>query len=184
MPTLQGKPMSDRLPHEGRLRTSLWLGVVAVAAALLVGCAPTGPAPTPTLSPEEQQVEAGRVVYGDYCITCHGESGSGLEEARTRFPDTHKRCERCHFQSLPPVPEYAGDPFAIGDPPDLRMLVESGRFGSRGAVYEFIRVSMPRWSPGMLADEEYESLSYYLWEVIGRTSDSASSPGEGIGRLP
>lgn len=155
--------------------TLITLALLVTGAFILLSLAKPARAavgPSPKTSDEFPGAMLGQALYEGYCITCHGETGSGLEEARIRFPETHQKCERCHRVEFPSIPQYGGEAFSIGNPPALKGLRASGRFASQNALYGFIRATMPRWAPGSLADEEYLALSQYLWEVLGVDSQA------------
>jgi mono/diheme cytochrome c family protein len=116
---------------------------------------------TPTF--DADLVEQGRALY-TYCTTCHGRTGLGLDEARLVFPETHRKCERCHKPYNSPTSTDPADIFSVGESTPLRDLATSGHFASPQALYQFIRIAMPRYDPGLLSDEEYWALTAYLWE--------------------
>ena len=122
-----------------------------------------GAVSTPTF--DADLVEQGRALY-TYCTTCHGRTGLGLDEARLVFPETHRKCERCHRPYNSPTSTDPADIFSIGQSTPLRDLATSGHFASPQALYQFIRTTMPRYDPGLLSDEEYWALTAYLWEGL------------------
>ena len=166
MISVEGDPIRPGLLRGGRsiksfraigsdLRIRSALRFVGAATLLaLVSCEQAPVQPTPTMSLDQQLLVQGRTVYEDYCITCHGKTGAGIEEARSRFPESHQTCERCHYRSLPRTPQDLGESFSIGHPPALKGLSDSGRFASRISVYSLIRAAMPSCGPGRPSDEE------------------------------
>lgn len=125
---------------------------------------PTGePVDAPTF--DANLVDQGRALY-HFCTTCHGRTGRGIDEARLGFPETHRKCERCHRSGNRPTSMDPANIFSIGQPPPLRDLATSDRFASPQSLYQFIRSTMPRYYPGMLSDEEYWALTAFLWEGL------------------
>jgi mono/diheme cytochrome c family protein len=173
---LQGIKTQNLRWHQFPTVKKGYTGLLSLPAAgvLLVACgfsplsSPTHPltfgaVSTPTF--DADLVEQGRALY-TYCTTCHGRTGLGLDEARLVFPETHRKCERCHRPYNSPTSTDPADIFSIGQSTPLRDLATSGHFASPQALYQFIRTTMPRYDPGLLSDEEYWALTAYLWEGL------------------
>ncbi len=156
--------------------------VPAVAAGLAFG-EPSGPAaPVATPAPTEAQLERGRDLYEFHCTTCHGASGAGFAAARAAFPSDHQDCSRCHGPGNPAVmtPHQIAasqTAFSIGHPPPLDDPSALARFGDAGALYAYVRATMPRWDPGRLDDAGFRDVVLYLltfgYEVSPGSSDLA-----------
>lgn len=149
--------------------------VVSSSVLGLAACAPAGTAPAPTApaSPslpapaadvffDAELIEQGRELY-THCMTCHGATGLGLEEARLHFPESHRNCQRCHRPHHPPTSTDPAMIFDIGPAGPLRGLATSGRFPSPEVLFIYNRATMPRWEPGRLTDEEYRAITAYIW---------------------
>jgi mono/diheme cytochrome c family protein len=118
------------------------------------------------------QATRGAEVYAFSCATCHGPTGQGFEEAVASFPEGHRDCARCHHPgnaaqmpgSQVGLSEMA---FALGDPPPLADRERLARFGTAGALYEFVRAAMPRWAPASLDDADYLDVTAHLLRLAG-----------------
>lgn len=146
----------------------------ALVAALLTGAS--------------AQVRLGAERYHLVCAACHGSSGLGLAEGRLMFPDSHRRCERCHRPSNPArLPEAAIAPrnaFSIGDPPVLRGPDLQDAFPTGNALYAYVRAAMPRYHPGLLGDEESLAVTAFLMVLNHSLPASATITAEEARRLP
>jgi mono/diheme cytochrome c family protein len=121
---------------------------------------------------DASQAERGAAVYAFSCSTCHGRSGRGFEEAVSHFPEDHQYCARCHGEANPPqmnpsqimLSQLA---FSLGDPPPLAERDRIARFRTAGALFHYVRASMPRWDPGRLEDDAYLDVTSHLLRMVG-----------------
>ena len=126
-------------------RRALWLRL-ALGAAGLAGAVPTGPAyPEPATSIRDgvftaEQARRGRAAYTGPCDRCHGYKLDGASDD----PD------------MLPAPPVAGRKF-------LRRW--SGR--PLGALFEYVRTTMPSNNPGYLSDAEVADIVAYMLSVSG-----------------
>ena len=118
--------------------------------------------PTPTPLFDAALIEQGRELY-THCMTYHGTTGLGLDEARLHFPESHRNCERCHRPHHSPTNTDPAQIFAVGPAGSLRDLAASGRFQTPEQLFIYNRATMPRWEPGRLTDEEYWAITAYIW---------------------
>ena len=144
------------------------LAVPVAAAGLAFGEGPSErPRPEIAPAPTAAQLERGRELYEFNCTTCHGATGAGFAEARAAFPSDHYDCFRCHGPGNPPVMtphqiETSQTAFSLGDPRPLNDPRTLARFGDAGALYAYVRATMPRWDPGRLEDEAFRDVVLYL----------------------
>lgn len=119
----------------------------------------------------------GAEVYARACAVCHGKEGHGLEEAKTSFPESHRKCTRCHRPGNPPVMSLLevemrqNDLFDVGIAPPLRGEGSMPAIADREALLHFISATMPRYRPGSLEQEEYEAVTDYLLSLNGRNAN-------------
>lgn len=117
---------------------------------------------------------SGEEVYAKYCSVCHGETGLGLEEAREAFPQSHRRCGRCHRPGNPATMSFEQmqrrphNVFDIGVAPPLRGEGTLPSEASGSALLTYIASTMPRWNPGSLSSDQYEAVTEFLLELNGR----------------
>lgn len=128
------------------------------------------------------QVRTGASLYAFHCAACHGDTGTGFEEAVAAFPDSHQTCTKCHRPANPRVMDWSrirpNNAFSVGEGPAL--LGRDGavhRFGSEAALLGYVRTTMPRPFPGTLSDEEYEAIvAFLLAAEADRPADAAHAP--------
>lgn len=107
---------------------------IAVFAGSLAACASsTPPASTAPATTFSAQVAQGRVLYGENCASCHGDSGEG---------DRGPRVVGLAQGALPL------------DPPATRE-VRKTRFVTVADVATFVVSNMPPDAPGSLSQEQY-----------------------------
>lgn len=117
-------------------------------------------------------VRDGAAQYDYHCASCHGATGRGLAEARTAFPESDRRCERCHRPNnpavLPPSALRPNDAFSLGRAPALLgEEAELRSFGSAVALYDYLRATMPRFAPGSLREDTYLRITAFLSAAAG-----------------
>lgn len=131
----------------------------------------------------------GAAVYAFACAVCHGATGQGIDEAVLAFPPDYRDCARCHHpQNAPQMPgsEILGSvmAFSLGDPPPLADPERLARFGTVGALYAYVRATMPRWDPGRLDDDAYRAVTEHLLRLAGLLADGDRLPTDGWGARP
>jgi hypothetical protein len=128
------------------------------------------PDATPTYDPFAQpplpenptQLEQGRYLFWRYCMPCHGDVGQGLtDEFRYKWEPDHQNCWEagCHSGKY----SYDSFPVATYVPP----IVHTGLLFnySPDSLFEFLRTTHPPEDPGLLTDEEYRALVFYLYHM-------------------
>jgi len=117
-------------------------------------------------------VREGAVLYDHNCSACHGDTGAGMAEARTSFPDDKRTCARCHKPSNPPQMDHLAmnwrNAFDIGVAPaligpDARLSM----FANGAGLLGYVRATMPRPWPGSLSDADYLAIVAFLAAANG-----------------
>lgn len=128
----------------------------AGSAALVAGASP--------------QVLRGAATYDLHCSACHGDGGGGIAEARRAFPESERRCSRCHRRANPPQMDLArmewNYAFDIGAPPALT-AAGLARYGSAAGLHAYLSAAMPRPYPGTLSEAEMWDVVAFLLELTG-----------------
>jgi cytochrome c5 len=111
------------------------------------------------------QADVGAKIYGDWCITCHGDKGQGLTAAwRATWDPAHQNCwqSKCHSLNHPPggfqIPRYVP---AIVGPTTLT------DFKTAADLHDFVSHKMPFQDPGVLDQDAYWALTAYLLQQNG-----------------
>lgn len=116
------------------------------------------------------QVERGREVYEQRCITCHGDRGQGLTpDWIAQWPADHQKCStpKCHGGMRP-----AGAPeIREGQVPAIIGPGTLNDFATAQDMFTFIRTQMPRSEPGILKDDQYWDVEAYLLHANGLIGD-------------
>ncbi len=129
------------------------------------------PSPTPdrlaepTLPATPSQADLGAQAYWLHCLPCHGDKGQGLtDEFRTTYPPEDQYCwERgCHGER--PYEDGFTIPMVI---PALIGQDVLSKFSDAAQLSSYIRVAMPFWKPGSLADEDVWSITAFLMRENG-----------------
>lgn len=160
-----------------------WRGVLA---AFTLGVAVTIlTLPVARAGGDEGQAARGAAVYAFSCAVCHGATGQGFAEAIAAFPATHRDCAACHQPTnAPQMPGsqvgLATMAFSLGDPPALAEPGRLVRFGTAGALFHYLRATMPRWAPGSLADDAYLDLTAHLLRMTGVLGAAETLEGDGL----
>jgi mono/diheme cytochrome c family protein len=153
----------------------LLAGVLALLGSALVPVLAAAP-PQPTAQPgAEAGLELGADLFYRRCSVCHGKTGLGLEEARSAFPEGHRRCTQCHKAGGPEVmvvPFQDNHMFDVGDPPALRGPGTLPAFTDAAALRRYIQAAMPRHAPGSLTEAEAAAITALLTEL--RTAPAAA----------
>ncbi|MCC7450147.1 MAG: c-type cytochrome [Anaerolineae bacterium] len=112
-----------------------------------------------TASFDPQQVALGRQTYTQWCATCHGDRGQGLNAWRSSWDPAHQNCTQsgCHgarhgeggFTMLKVAPPLIG--------PDTLKTYQTA-----AQLYVFIRATMPFQAPGTLGDDQYWAVTAFL----------------------
>lgn len=117
-------------------------------------------------------VREGAILYDHNCSACHGDTGSGMVEAKTSFPDDKRTCTRCHKPNNPPQMDHLAmnwrNAFDIGVAPavvgpDARLDM----FANGAGLLGYVRATMPRPWPGSLSDEDYLAIVAFLAAANG-----------------
>ena len=163
---------------------SLCLAILFACSAWVGGlAAPPTPEPEPqpietdrlalpTLPPNPTAIELGNYSYYYNCMPCHGDQGQGLtDEWRMVWVEDHRNCwdRGCHAGRPKdegfPIPRYV---------PGVTALE---RFADAQALFEYLKATHPPQHPGNLADEEYGSLTAFLWDKAGRSTPGQTMAG-------
>lgn len=94
------------------------------------------------LPPGEGGVEQGEVVFRTYCLTCHGEAGSGGA-----------------------AEELSGGEKALDSPSPDKTIGTYWPYAT--TLFDFTRRAMPMHAPGILTDDEVYAVTAYLLYVNG-----------------
>ena len=130
------------------------------------------------ISTAPAQVLAGAELFDRNCAVCHGDSGLGFDEAKLAFPADHRNCTRCHKPNNPAVMSLEDvvalgldhNLFSLGHPPALRGPGALASHASPTALFQVTKVSMPRYRPGTMTDDEVLDITAFLLFVNGRTT--------------
>lgn len=170
-----GLDRSDSIPHmmpSPRAGSPRRMGVLAVAAALLVAACLVFPAPAAASDGAGSGSLPGAEEYAFHCSTCHGQTGGGLTESRARFPADHQYCVRCHNPRNRPVmsfEEMARDQtaFSLGDPTPLADPAYLQSFPDAAVLAAYVQAAMPRWDPGKLTEEQARRITLFALHLSG-----------------
>ncbi len=128
------------------------------------------------------QADVGAKIYGDWCITCHGDQGQGLTDAwRATWDPAHQNCwqSKCHSLNHPPggfqLPRHV--PAIIG----ATTLTE---FKTADDLHQFISQKMPFQDPGVLDQEAYWALTAYLLQQNGLSQSGSPVTADNAGSIP
>lgn len=166
-------------------RNIFWLGLVIAmaflgAGGMAAGVPPPGaPAqsssPTPTYDPlaapllpeRPTQVDVGRSLFYDNCMTCHGDRGQGLtDEFRQVWVEDHRNCwaSGCHAGR----PGDQGFPIPTVVPAVISAQDALENFTTPQDLAAFLRATHPPQNPGGLSEEDYQALTAFLWASNGK----------------
>lgn len=124
-------------------------------------------------------VREGAILYDHNCSACHGDTGGGMSEAKTSFPDDKRTCTRCHKPSNPPQMDHLAmnwrNAFDIGVAPPLIGPAALDGFASGAVLFGYVRATMPRPWPGSLSDEEYLAITAFLAAANGAPADEVAA---------
>jgi len=127
------------------------------------------------------QADVGAKIYGDWCITCHGDRGQGLTDAwRATWDPAHQNCwqSKCHSLNHPPggfqLPRHV--PAIIG-PTTL------SEFKTADDLHQFISHKMPFQDPGVLDTDAYWALTAYLLQQNGLVPTGAQVTADSAGSI-
>lgn len=174
------------------------IGVIAVGAWQIYASGshePAGMAPSSMMTPSSgittfanydqpglAQADVGAKIYGDWCITCHGDQGQGLTDAwRATWDPAHQNCwqSKCHSANHPPggfqLPHVV--PAIIG----TTALAE---FKTGNDLHEFISGKMPFQDPGVLDQDAYWALTAYLLQQNGLIQSGSEINSDNAGSIP
>lgn len=115
----------------------------------------------PVLSEHPSQVELGSYLYYHHCMPCHGDRGQGLtDEWREVWVEDHQNCwgKGCH--SFRDQDEVFTIPTTI--PPVSGTTHFILRFSEPANLFEYLRLTHPPQTPGILTDEQYWALTAFL----------------------
>ena len=117
------------------------------------------------------QVLRGAELYYASCAVCHGDTATGLAEARLSFPEDHQRCERCHRRNNPAQMNLGAttwrNAFSIGEAPGLVGGDALSAFPNASVLFSYMSATMPRPFPGKLTSEDYLDITLFLLEANG-----------------
>lgn len=122
-------------------------------------------------------VREGAILYDHNCSACHGDTGRGMAEAKTSFPNDKRVCTQCHRPHNPPQMDHLAmnwrNAFDVGIAPPVIGPGALTGFGSGAALFGYVRATMPRPWPGSLSDEEYLAITAFLAATNGAVSADA-----------
>jgi mono/diheme cytochrome c family protein len=116
------------------------------------------------------QFDLGRRTFTQWCATCHGDHGQGLDKWRSSWDPAHQNCAQsgCHGYRHPP------DGFLmLKVAPPLIGPDTLDKFTNAFALYIYMRALMPFQAPGALSDEEY-------WAVTSFLADQHKADAKGL----
>lgn len=133
----------------------------------LVSPTPTyDPFAAPPLPPNPTEYELGRNLYWNWCMPCHGDKGQGLtDEFRGMWVPDHQNCwaRGCHTGRRDdtgfPIPTVV---------PALMNDVHLAGFSSLQDLADFLKATHPPQSPGVLKDDEYHAIAFFVLAMNGR----------------
>jgi mono/diheme cytochrome c family protein len=129
---------------------------------------------------DRDQLALGRETFAQWCATCHGVRGEGLEASRHTWPPEKQNCAQsgCHARNHPP------DGFAmLRVPPPLIGAAALNHFPSAMGLFAYMRATMPYQAPGTLSDAEYWALTAYLADQHGASAGGLPLDGSNAGRI-
>jgi hypothetical protein len=115
----------------------------------------------PVLSEHPSQVELGSYLYYHHCMPCHGDRGQGLtDEWREVWVEDHQNCwaKGCH--SFRDQDEVFTIPTTI--PPVSGTIHFIQRFPEPANLFEYLSLTHPPQSPGILSVEQYWAITAFL----------------------
>ncbi len=117
-------------------------------------------------------VRDGAILFDHNCSACHGDTGRGMAEAKTSFPDDKQTCTRCHRPSNPPQMDHLAmnwrNAFDVGVAPAVVGTDAGlGTFVNGAGLLGYVRATMPRPWPGSLSDAEYLAIVAFLAAANG-----------------
>ncbi len=122
-------------------------------------------------------VREGAILYDHNCSACHGDTGRGMAEAKTSFPDDKRVCTQCHKPANPPQMDHLAmnwrNAFDVGIAPPMIGPDALNGFANAAALFGYVRATMPRPWPGSLSDEEYLAITAFLAAANGAASADA-----------
>lgn len=136
------------------------------------GSSPTpepDPLAVPVLPDNPSDIDLGRITYYYHCMPCHGDKGQGLtDEWRAVWVEDHQNCwsRGCHSGR----PGDLGFPVPRFIPPVMPPFSSLARFESQDDLSEFLHVSHPPQTPGVLDEAECRTLAAYLTQSLPQGS--------------
>ncbi len=147
--------------------------LLAVLFTLALGDEPPS---VPSVASNEQ-VARGEELYKTKCAVCHGATALGFDEARAAFPEEDRHCERCHkpnnTREWNQKTIIHNNMFSLGTPPALRGESTLHALKDAGALFHYMRATMPRYAPGRLTDEQYLDITAFLLALRGASLQDA-----------
>ena len=123
---------------------------------------------------QNEQVLHGADLYFEHCSVCHGDTALGLAEAKTTFPEEHRKCTHCHKSNNTKLIDWRyiehNNMFDIGKPGALRGDLSS--FPSALTLYTYIKVTMPRYEPDKLSGDDYMAITAFLAHINGASLEA------------
>jgi hypothetical protein len=105
-------------------------------------------------------------------MPCHGDRGQGLtDEWRATWVEDHQNCwaRGCHAgrpgDQGYPLPHTI--PAVIGSPPILT------RFQTPSDLVDYLRRTHPPQRPGALSEADYQNVTNFIWQALGRSTANA-----------
>jgi len=126
------------------------------------------------LPPNPTELELGQNRYWHWCMPCHGDKGQGLtDEFRSYWVSDHQNCwaRGCH--------NVHGDHMGFPIPTLVPGIVKGNHLAQFATLQEFadfLKATHPPQSPGVLEDEEYHAIAFFVFTMNGRITDSAPAP--------
>ena len=120
----------------------------------------------PPLPPNPTEYELGRNLFWKWCMACHGDKGQGLtDEFRGMWVPDHQDCwaRGCHTGRRDdtgfPIPTVV--PALVSD-------VHLAEFSSLQELADFLKATHPPQSPGILKDDEYHAIAFFVFTMNER----------------
>ena len=122
---------------------------------------------TPVVPENPTPIDLGSKVYYQNCMPCHGDRGQGLtDEWRQVWVADHRDCwaRGCHGGRV----DDEGFALAKTVPPVIGMETNLARYASVDQLLEFVQHTQPPQLPGALSQDDYRSVTLFLWHANGR----------------
>lgn len=122
------------------------------------------PLTCPTVPAHPSQAEQGAYDYCQVCMTCHGDTGQGLDGWRHKLKPPDNNC----YQSTCHGARHPANGFVLPD--EVPPIVGPGvldEYQNAQFLHDYIADEMPWWKPGYLKPKQYWNLTAFLLQANG-----------------